>query len=64
MKKKKLFLSIGICMTVFAVIFIMYALTHPTSSISLPLPLLYAIYLVYIIATIVMFVLAVQNEDK
>ena len=48
MTKKKLRM-IGICMLVVAVLFIGFAITHPTFSLAIPIWLTYAIYLIYLI---------------
>lgn len=64
MKKSQVFLSIGILMLIFAIIFIIYALFHPESSWSLPLGVVYTIYLIYFAANVTCFLIFAVSRHK
>lgn len=57
MRKSQVFLSIGILMLIFAIIFIIYALFHPESSWNLPLNVVYTIYFLYFVANVTCFII-------
>lgn len=58
MKKSKIFLIMGILMLVIAIAFFMYALNHPEASFPWSLTATYIFYIVYLIVTLLMFILA------
>lgn len=58
MKKSALFLLIGIVMLVAGIIFIAYAITHPEQSFPWSNTITYVLYAVYLLITVVMFVLS------
>jgi len=54
--------KISIFMLIAAILFISYALTHPTASFSLPIGLTYAIYLIYLIVMCGFFIVSFQKD--
>ncbi|HIS61623.1 MAG TPA: hypothetical protein IAC14_05140 [Candidatus Scybalomonas excrementigallinarum] len=58
MKKSKIFLIMGILMLVIAIAFFIYALNHPEASFLWSLTATYIFYIVYLIVTLLMFILA------
>lgn len=52
MKKRTLFLKIGILMGIVAICFVIFALSNPQSSFPWSNMITYGIYIVYIMATI------------
>ena len=58
MKKSKRFFLIGILMLVIMLAFLAYALTHPEASFSFSLDITYLIYIIYLTATVSMFVIS------
>ncbi len=64
MKSSKGFLVIGLMMLVGAVVFLGYALCHPEASFSWPNEVTFAIYGVYLIAMVAMFLLFAIGTRK
>jgi divalent metal cation (Fe/Co/Zn/Cd) transporter len=60
--KRKLFLFIGMFMLLIAIGFVWYALNHPESSFPWNNTITYSIYLIYIIAMIICFIIAKRNQ--
>lgn len=58
MKRQNVFILIGCLMLVFAIGFVVYALNHPEGFFPWDNQITYTIYLIYLIATIAMFILA------
>lgn len=56
MPDKKMFRSIAWVMLIAAVIFLVYAVTHPTASFPWSNTITYALYAVYILVMLVLFV--------
>ena len=56
MPDRKMFRSIAWVMLIAAVIFLVYAVTHPTASFSWSNTITYALYAVYILVMLVLFV--------
>lgn len=56
MPDKKMFRSIAWVMLIAAVIFLVYAVTHPTASFPWSNAITYAFYAVYILVMLVLFV--------
>lgn len=56
MPDKKMFRSIAWVMLIAAVIFLVYAVTHPTASFPWSNAITYALYAVYILVMLVLFV--------
>ena len=50
---------IAVVLTIVAIIFVSYALTHPTLAFNIDIHMLYVIYAFYIVVTIVMYIIGV-----
>lgn len=64
MSKSIVFLTIGITMVVIMIIFAAYALQHPEMSFIGGRKIVYTVYIIYLIATIAMFVLSKATVKK
>lgn len=64
MKKSKMFLGIGICMVVIAVAFFAFALNHTEKSFNCSNAITHAIYVAYLIVTVIMFVMSIICRKK
>jgi protein-S-isoprenylcysteine O-methyltransferase Ste14 len=62
MKKSNAFLIIGCVMILVAVIFIIFALSHPEMSFTVSNDVTYTIYVVYLIVTAVMLITAKRKN--
>ncbi len=62
MRKSKLFLCIGFLLIIIAIIFVIFALCHPEMSFIGGNAIAYPVYVLYLIITVIMFVLA--KKDK
>lgn len=64
MSKSKVFLIIGIIMAVVMIAFAAFALQHPEMSFAVGNTVAYPVYIIYIIATIAMFILSATTVKK
>lgn len=55
--KHKIFLLIGIILTIVMVLFVLYAFQHPEMSFRCDRTITYIFYILYLIITIIMYVL-------
>lgn len=53
------YLVIAVVLTIVAIIFVSYALTHPTLAFNIDIHMLYVIYAFYIVVAIVMYIIGV-----
>lgn len=58
MLKSKIFLIIAIIMSISATLFVLYALFFPERSLPLPSNILRFLYIIYLLGTILMFILS------
>lgn len=64
MSKSIVFLTLGIAMVVIMIVFVAFALQHPEMSFSGGHKVVYSVYVIYLIATIAMFVLSKTTVKK
>lgn len=64
MKKAKILLYIGCLLVLIAIIFVIFALNHPEMSFPWSNSVSFAIYGIYIVVTICVFVLSVVLKKK
>lgn len=61
--RNRIYLYLALAMLIFALFFIVYALTHPEASFSIPISLTYLFYIVYIVLMVILFILFLKKKS-